>query len=562
MDRRTVRQTIHGHVKYHKDKAVKAKEAIKTDVKALTLLRVLEMVVVLVVALQLTILLINFFRPSQPILGLKLEGETIGISLNEDAKKAVGAIVADRQNKVLSIEVAEVKSTITLSQLGEKANIDQAYAKVIGIGRTGSIFNRIVEQNQALIGQNNVTLNHPGFDMALAQDYVATLNKQIDIKPTNAAFVRKDNTVIVQPEKSGRAIDSDVAIKAIRAADLTKEGPVVLPTISVDAPVTSALLSPLLSRVQRVVGEPLTLTAAGSTVTLSPDQLVAAVVPKIVQTDGRPPVVEITYSVQQLNAAIDSVVQAATVQPRATLMSGSIVIRLGTKGLQVKDDQSIIRVLTALIERQTGVGNPTTVTIPMISVDPQVVQQGPSPGNTTGTGAVRLTFDDGPCAHTGQVLSILRQYNVKATFYLVGRNVNSCPAQVADMVAAGHRVGNHSYTHSDLTTLSYSGVVNEIVNTQNAIRNASGVAPVNFRPPYGAINSTVRQVAGAQGVSVDLWSVDPQDWAQPGSGVIAGRVLSNARPGSVILMHVLYQQSVDALPSIITGLRARGLTIE
>ena len=72
----------------------------------------------------------------------------------------------------------------------------------------------------------------------------------------------------------------------------------------------------------------------------------------------------------------------------------------------------------------------------------------------------------------------------------------------------------------------------------------------------------MRQAAGAANVSVDLWSVDTQDWAQPGSSVIASRVLSRAQPGSVILMHVLYQQTVDALPAIITGLRARGFTIE
>ena len=198
MSRQAIKHTARKHIEYHKANVIRAHEVVKSDFKALTPLHVLEIIVVLIVALQVTIFFINYFRPQQPILGLKLEGETVGAAFNGDTKNAIKTIVSDRQSKMLNIEVGGVKSTITLSQLGEDANVDQTYSKVLSVGRTGDIFSRIIAQNQALVGQNNITLNHPGLDMTLAEDYIKTLDKQIDIQPTNAAFVLKNNAVTLK----------------------------------------------------------------------------------------------------------------------------------------------------------------------------------------------------------------------------------------------------------------------------------------------------------------------------------------------------------------------------
>lgn len=126
----------------------------------------------------------------------------------------------------------------------------------------------------------------------------------------------------------------------------------------------------------------------------------------------------------------------------------------------------------------------------------------------------------------------------------------------------GHKIGNHSFSHPDLTQLSRDRVVQELASTQAAIQAACGVTPTVFRPPYGAESQTVREVAASLGLSVDLWSVDTRDWAQPGSGVITQRALAGSSPGAVILLHVLHQQTVAALPSIIQGIRAQGFTLE
>ncbi len=116
------------------------------------------------------------------------------------------------------------------------------------------------------------------------------------------------------------------------------------------------------------------------------------------------------------------------------------------------------------------------------------------PIHRTGTGLIRLTFDDGPGAYTEQVLNILKRYNVHATFYLVGRNIGGHESTLQRIHNEGHALGNHSYTHPDLTRLPRDRVLQEIASTQAAIQQASGINPTAFRPPYGAQNQTVREV--------------------------------------------------------------------
>jgi peptidoglycan/xylan/chitin deacetylase (PgdA/CDA1 family) len=235
----------------------------------------------------------------------------------------------------------------------------------------------------------------------------------------------------------------------------------------------------------------------------------------------------------------------------------------GTPGLQPKDGHPLTQIVTALVQRQAGVASPDAVDIPMVTITPPTVDRTPAaPVIRSGSGAVRLTFDDGPGAYTEQILDILDRYNVHATFYVIGRNVERYPSTMKRIAREGHAIGNHSYTHADLAKLSRDGVVRELSNTQDAVRNACGVTPTLFRPPYGSLNSTVRSVAASLGMSVNLWSVDPQDWAQPGSSVITRRVLSNDHPGSVVLLHILHQQTVTALPSIIEGIRQQGYTLQ
>ncbi|MFI6155018.1 polysaccharide deacetylase family protein [Kitasatospora sp. NPDC051170] len=184
--------------------------------------------------------------------------------------------------------------------------------------------------------------------------------------------------------------------------------------------------------------------------------------------------------------------------------------------------------------------------------------------DAAGSKVVYLTFDDGPStAYTPKVLNVLARYGVRATFFEVGQEVTAHPSVTGQVAEQGHSVQNHSWSHPDLSRLSASAVTSQVSRTDQAIRAQTGRTPSCLRPPYGSLNSTVRSRAAALGKQVVLWSVDPQDWARPGTGAIESRVLRNVRPGSVILMHDgggNRSQTVDALPTIISTLKARGYT--
>jgi peptidoglycan/xylan/chitin deacetylase (PgdA/CDA1 family) len=171
-----------------------------------------------------------------------------------------------------------------------------------------------------------------------------------------------------------------------------------------------------------------------------------------------------------------------------------------------------------------------------------------------------LTFDDGPDGvYTPQVAAVLKQYGVPATFFCVGTRVKARPETVRALAAAGHEIGNHSWSHADFTKLSAADCKSQIERCQKQLA-ACGVKARWFRPPYGAFDrSVVRQIKDS-GLRPVLWSVDPQDWAKPGADRIATRVLNGSGNGAVILLHSTNAQTVEALPRIIEKLRARGFT--
>jgi peptidoglycan/xylan/chitin deacetylase (PgdA/CDA1 family) len=173
---------------------------------------------------------------------------------------------------------------------------------------------------------------------------------------------------------------------------------------------------------------------------------------------------------------------------------------------------------------------------------------------------IAMTFDDGPSPETTpRLLDILKQRNIKATFFMIGQNAERNPAIVKRILAEGHEIGNHSWTHPQLSKLPDDRVTEEINKTQNAIKDASGYAPVLMRPPYGAITARQKEWIEKQfGLSVIIWSVDPFDWKRPGASVIEQRILAGARPGAIVLSHDIHKQTVDAMPATLDALAAKG----
>jgi peptidoglycan-N-acetylglucosamine deacetylase len=173
---------------------------------------------------------------------------------------------------------------------------------------------------------------------------------------------------------------------------------------------------------------------------------------------------------------------------------------------------------------------------------------------------IAMTFDDGPSPETTpRLLDILKQRNIKVTFFMIGQNAERNPEIVKRILAEGHEIGNHSWTHPQLSKLSDQRITDEITKTQDAIKNASGYTPVLLRPPYGAITSRQKDWIEKQfGLSIIMWSVDPFDWKRPGASVIEQRILAGARPGSIILSHDIHKQTVDAMPATLDALAQKG----
>lgn len=173
---------------------------------------------------------------------------------------------------------------------------------------------------------------------------------------------------------------------------------------------------------------------------------------------------------------------------------------------------------------------------------------------------VALTFDDGPHPSlTAKLLDTLSKHNVKATFYVTGENVSRYPHLIRRMVQEGHEVGNHTYTHPNLTKLSDAQIRSQLDRTVTAIVSAAGIKPRTFRPPYAAMTSRQRAWVNSEyGYPIIFWDVDPQDWKDRNTQIVKSRILNKARKGSILLLHDIHATSVAAVPQTINGLLAKG----
>ncbi|EKD73698.1 MAG: Polysaccharide deacetylase [uncultured bacterium] len=178
-------------------------------------------------------------------------------------------------------------------------------------------------------------------------------------------------------------------------------------------------------------------------------------------------------------------------------------------------------------------------------------------------GTVALTFDDGPSKiYTPQILAILKKYNIKATFFMVGTNAKSHPDLVKQVLADGHAINSHSQTHPMLTKLNDAQLKWEVTEPTVIIYKITGKKIACLRYPFGASNEHVRTVIRTSGLVPVPMGFNSFDYDRPGTDKIVSWVLQNAYSGQVILLHDGYdkrEQTVAALPRIIEGIKQKGL---
>jgi peptidoglycan/xylan/chitin deacetylase (PgdA/CDA1 family) len=176
---------------------------------------------------------------------------------------------------------------------------------------------------------------------------------------------------------------------------------------------------------------------------------------------------------------------------------------------------------------------------------------------------VAIGFDDGPWADTPAFVQMLERSHANATFFMIGEQVNATyRATLLRELRDGDVLGDHTFTHPNLT--ARGGVYAQLHSTIQVIRSLTGYTPCVFRPPYGAYDQSVVQVARSLGLATVLWNVDPSDYTLPGTAAIEQRVLAQVQPGSIIISHDgggPRGETLAAYPKIISTLRRRGYRI-
>jgi peptidoglycan/xylan/chitin deacetylase (PgdA/CDA1 family) len=180
------------------------------------------------------------------------------------------------------------------------------------------------------------------------------------------------------------------------------------------------------------------------------------------------------------------------------------------------------------------------------------------------TNYVALTFDDGPSPFTVYILDILKKYNVPATFFVTGSEAKKFPELVQRIHAEGHVIGNHTWNHPNITTLSKNELRSEIKSTNSLIKKLIKKSPYLFRPPYSAINNDNELVINKMGMTSVMWNVDSQDWCVDSARAVKKHVINGLQRNSLIVMHDGDQygsgprdQTVVSLPQIIKYLQKK-----
>lgn len=175
---------------------------------------------------------------------------------------------------------------------------------------------------------------------------------------------------------------------------------------------------------------------------------------------------------------------------------------------------------------------------------------------------IALTFDDGPHPkQTAQILEILARYGVQATFFMIGQNVQNYPEAARAVLAAGHEVGNHTFSHLHLQSLAEETLLAEVGACEDVLEELCEYRPHLFRPPEGAVTPFVRHCSERSDYSLVLWSLDTRDWEGRSARQIAQSVLSKICPGDIVLMHDYiggHSETPEALELLLPALLARG----
>jgi len=171
---------------------------------------------------------------------------------------------------------------------------------------------------------------------------------------------------------------------------------------------------------------------------------------------------------------------------------------------------------------------------------------------------IALSFDDGPGVFTNDFLDLFEQYGVRATFCTIGNLVKSQSNALARAVSMNSEVIGHSWDHKNLAKLSAEDVKKQLLDTSDIITSVTGTTVHKFRPPYGEVSETMKEVAAELGFVMINWNVDPEDWRTKDADAVYNAVMTHAKDGAIILSHEIYRSTLEAYKRIIPELLSQG----
>lgn len=171
---------------------------------------------------------------------------------------------------------------------------------------------------------------------------------------------------------------------------------------------------------------------------------------------------------------------------------------------------------------------------------------------------IALTFDDGPSKHTWAIVDTLQKYNARATFFELGRLVDSHYDAIEYVLANDNEIGSHSVDHVNLAKLEAADIYNQIRPMDEKMQEQHGYTPALYRVPYGAKNDQVQAILHDEGKPIISWSVDPYDWKVKDKDKIKNHILNSVQDGDIVLMHDIYEPTAAAVAELVPALQEQG----
>ncbi len=486
-------------------------------------------------------------------LGLNnLQNQTtiLGLRLNN---KPLSFLGKSQIEQVIQREVGQTRTNLKFAyqghifefkkvDVGAKVDVSTLTTKLLSVGRTDSFGDRLKVQIRSSLGLQKEKISGEISQSLLTLKLVDIQNQvNQDALPIRPDFTKDLNTTL--PAEDGIKVDTNKL--TILVADNIFAPPALplpLPTMKIFTTHPEEELAPIRKKVPHLIKQPLSISSGGLVFTLTPGDL-QNLLTVVERPDSKNPgklILQLRLDDKKLNQKLGEFAQKVEDVTHAEF------------------DEEDSRVA---IYSQFYSGKRRLVDIPIGSNLQNKAVLGTESG---GPKVVYLTFDDGPNSiYHPMVLDILKAYNVKATFFLVGKNAQTDPDVAKRTFAEGNKIGNHSLTHSFLPKLTSASILKELQTTNDILKPFNNSADITFfRPPYGGVNLAVKQNAEALHLKMFLWDVDPRDWSEPSTEELVRRVVTATYPGADILLHSNHLSTVKALPKIIEALRGQGYSFE